>query len=82
MRRFIFGGAGKTIRENDGNYWRSWGRVDEPDVLHVRLPLWERIRFEGVPPAYLVMSRQLGMRFSRFEANILATERSELRYAG
>lgn len=24
---------------------------------------------EGVPPAYLVMSRQLGMRFSRFEAD-------------
>jgi hypothetical protein len=29
-----------------------------------------------VPPAYLVMSRQLGMRFSRFEANIVAVERS------
>jgi hypothetical protein len=36
------------------------------------------IRVEGVPPAYLVMSRQLGMRFSRFEANMLAIERSEV----
>ncbi len=36
------------------------------------------IRVERVPPAYLVMSRQLGMRFSRFEANMLAIERSEV----
>ena len=36
------------------------------------------IRFEGVPPAYLVMSRQLGMRFSRFEANIVAVEGSQV----
>jgi hypothetical protein len=35
------------------------------------------IRVEGVPPAYLVMSRQLGMRFSRFEAN-MAIEQSEV----
>jgi Glycosyltransferase 61 len=36
------------------------------------------VYLEGVPPAYLVMSRQLGMRFSRFEANMLATERSQV----
>lgn len=36
------------------------------------------IRIDGVPPAYLVMSRQLRMRFSRFEANMLATERERL----
>jgi len=36
------------------------------------------IRLERVPPAYLVMSRQLGMRFSRFEANMLAIEGSEV----
>lgn len=36
------------------------------------------IRVERVPPAYLVMSRQLGMRFSRFEADMLAIERSEV----
>jgi capsular polysaccharide biosynthesis protein len=36
------------------------------------------IGVEGVPPAYLVMSRQLGMRFSRFEANIVAVERSQV----
>jgi hypothetical protein len=35
------------------------------------------IRVERVPPAYLVMSRQLGMRFSRFQANMLAIEQSE-----
>jgi hypothetical protein len=35
------------------------------------------IRVEGVPPAYLVMSRQLGMRFSRFEANMLPIERGQ-----
>jgi hypothetical protein len=27
------------------------------------------IRIDGVPPAFLVMSRQLGMRFSRFKAD-------------
>ena len=32
---------------------------------------------EGVPPVYLVLSRQLGMRFSRLEANIVAVERSQ-----
>jgi Glycosyltransferase 61 len=36
------------------------------------------IGVEGVPPAYLVMSRQLGMRFSRFEANIVAVDRSQI----
>ena len=36
------------------------------------------IGVEGVPPAYLVMSRQLGMRFSRFEANIVAVARSQV----
>ena len=36
------------------------------------------IRFDGVPPAYLVMSRQLGMRFSRFKANIVAVERGQV----
>jgi hypothetical protein len=30
---------------------------------------------DGVPPAYLVLSQQLGMRFSRFEANMVAAER-------
>ncbi len=33
---------------------------------------------DGVPPAYLVMSQQLGMRFSRFKANTLAIERSQV----
>jgi hypothetical protein len=36
------------------------------------------VYLDGVPPAYLVMSRQLGMRFSRFEANIVAVERSQV----
>ena len=34
------------------------------------------VHMDGVPPAYLVMSRQLGMRFSRFEASVLSVERS------
>jgi capsular polysaccharide biosynthesis protein len=33
------------------------------------------IHVNGVPPAYLVMSRQLGMRFSRFEAKLLTIDR-------
>jgi hypothetical protein len=36
------------------------------------------IYIDGVPPAYLVMSQQLGMRFDRFKANVLAVERSEI----
>jgi hypothetical protein len=36
------------------------------------------VYLDGVPPAYLVMSRQLGMRFSRFEANIAAIERGQV----
>ena len=33
------------------------------------------IRFDSVPPAYLVMARQLDMRFSRFEASFVAVAR-------
>jgi capsular polysaccharide biosynthesis protein len=36
------------------------------------------IRTHSVPPAYLVMARQLGMRFSRFEAITPALERGQL----
>jgi hypothetical protein len=36
------------------------------------------IHADRVPPAYLVMSRQLGMRFSRFEADMLAVGRSRV----
>jgi hypothetical protein len=36
------------------------------------------IHTDGVPPAYLVMSRQLGMRFSRFKSNMLAIERGRV----
>jgi len=36
------------------------------------------IHIDGVPPAYLVMSLQLGMRFSRFKANMLAVGRSQV----
>ena len=36
------------------------------------------IHIDGVPPAYLVMSRQLGMRFSRFKADILAIGRGQV----
>jgi Glycosyltransferase 61 len=36
------------------------------------------IHIDGVPPAYLVMSRQLGMRFSRFKAKTLEIERSQV----
>ncbi len=36
------------------------------------------IRIDGVPPAYLVMSQQLGMHFSGFNANTLAIERSQV----
>jgi capsular polysaccharide biosynthesis protein len=36
------------------------------------------IHIEGVPPAYLVMARQLGMRFSRFKANALEIGRSQV----
>jgi hypothetical protein len=35
------------------------------------------IRINGVPPAYLVMARQLGMRFSRFEARTVAIKRGQ-----
>jgi hypothetical protein len=36
------------------------------------------IYIDGVPPAYLVMSQQLGMRFSRFKANALSVEQSQV----
>jgi hypothetical protein len=36
------------------------------------------IRINGVPPAYLVMARQLGMRFSRFEASTVAIKRGQV----
>jgi hypothetical protein len=36
------------------------------------------IRVDRVPPAYLVLSQQLGMRFSRFKATALEIERSQV----
>jgi capsular polysaccharide biosynthesis protein len=36
------------------------------------------IYIDGVPPAYLVMSQQLGMRFNRFKANSLPVEQSQV----
>jgi hypothetical protein len=36
------------------------------------------IYIDGVPPAYLVMSQQLGMRFNRFKANALPVEQSQV----
>ena len=36
------------------------------------------VYLDGAPPAYLVMSRQFGMRFSRFEANIVAVESGQV----
>jgi Glycosyltransferase 61 len=36
------------------------------------------IYIEGVPPAYLVMSRQLDMRFSRFKADTLQIDRNQV----
>jgi hypothetical protein len=36
------------------------------------------IYIEGVPPAYLVMAQQLGMRFNRFKANSPPVEQSQV----
>jgi len=36
------------------------------------------IRFDSVPPAYLVMSRQLGMHFSSFEADAVVAGESQI----
>jgi alpha-galactosidase len=36
------------------------------------------IRFDSVPPAYLVMSRQLGMHFSQFEADPVVAGGSQI----
>ena len=36
------------------------------------------IRIDGVPPAYVVMAQQLGMRFSRFNATPLAIQGSQV----
>jgi hypothetical protein len=53
------------------------GRADQSDIYCMADSFVGEICIDGVPPAYLVMSQQLGMWLNRFKANTLAVEQSQ-----